>query len=307
MPPLKRARPAAAARELARLAAAKAAPFPGLYPKGGANQGGDGGSPSSFKLPAMLEFPRAFKVGPPVALAAAVAAPAPLAGPHPPFDAPTPVDLTRFVCATRSKKRRSNLAKQWCPTGGSSENREFMTLATGHTSGLRHCSHTYSLSSARLCWICSGVKRFMSAFRRRKTCFPMQLLPTNFLEMRMGSQLSSLLRKVRSVVPSVKGNSPALNSWMRRLAYASSSAVHLPRRRGGPFFFPPPAWLLLCIGAAAATAAAAAARACTAATAPFNSDADGGAKPSACAAEWAAWMSREDILYVTRAERKRYD
>jgi len=34
----------------------------------------------------------------------------------------------------------------------------------------------------------------------------------------------------------VSGNKPALNSRMRRLAYASSSGVHLPRRSGWPFF-----------------------------------------------------------------------
>ena len=61
----------------------------------------------------------------------------------------------------------------------------------------------------------------------------------------MGSQLSNFDKKVRRVVPSVKNSRPALNSWMSRLAYASSSGVHFPRRRGGPFFLllleePPP-------------------------------------------------------------------
>ena len=78
----------------------------------------------------------------------------------------------------------------------------------------------------------------ISAVLLRNTCFPIQLLPTNFFEIRMGSQLSSFERKVRSVVPSVRGKRPALNSCMSRLAYPSSSVVHFPRRRGGPFFFP---------------------------------------------------------------------
>lgn len=46
------------------------------------------------------------------------------------------------------------------------------------------------------------------------TCFPMQLVPTNFLDIRMGSQFSIMLRNVLSVVPSVKGSKPALNSWI---------------------------------------------------------------------------------------------
>jgi hypothetical protein len=41
------------------------------------------------------------------------------------------------------------------------------------------------------------------------TCLPMQFPPTNFLEMRIGSQFSSLDKKVRSVVPSVSGKRPA--------------------------------------------------------------------------------------------------
>ena len=61
----------------------------------------------------------------------------------------------------------------------------------------------------------------------------------------MGSQFSSLLRNVRSVVPSVSGSSPSLNSAISRFAYASSSWVHLPLRGGG-------------LGGAAGTAAAAA-------------------------------------------------
>ena len=125
-----------------------------------------------------------------------------LPGPPPPPPVPTPPLLfTRLVCATRSKNRRSS-----------------------------------SLNSPLDCWICSGVNRLISAVRLRNTCLPIQLLPTNFLEMRIGSQLRSLDRKVRRVVPSVNGRRPDLNSWMSRLAYASSSGVHLPRRRGGPFF-----------------------------------------------------------------------
>ena len=122
------------------------------------------GLPRSVGIKADTACPEAPTVGSTVVLAAA----------PPPT---TVLDLTRFVCATRSRKRRSS-----------------------------------SLSSARDCWICSGVRRFKSAVRRRKTCLPMQLEPTNFLLMRIGSQLSSLERKVRRVVPSVKGNKPALNS-----------------------------------------------------------------------------------------------
>ncbi len=72
----------------------------------------------------------------------------------------------------------------------------------------------------------------MSATRLRNTCFPMQLFPTNFFDILIGSQFRSFERKFRSVVPSVRGRSPDLNSLIRRLAYASSSAVHFPRRRG---------------------------------------------------------------------------
>jgi len=46
----------------------------------------------------------------------------------------------------------------------------------------------------------------------------MQFDPTNFLDMRIGSQLRSLERNVRRVVPSVRGRRPALNSWIRRFA-----------------------------------------------------------------------------------------
>jgi hypothetical protein len=64
------------------------------------------------------------------------------------------------------------------------------------------------------------------------------LLPTNFFEILIGSQFSSLDKNVRNVVPSVNGNNPALNSSIRRLAYASSSGVHFPRRSAGLFFLP---------------------------------------------------------------------
>lgn len=65
----------------------------------------------------------------------------------------------------------------------------------------------------------------------------MQFAPTNFFEMRIGSQLSSLDRNVRSVVPSASGKRPALNSWIRRFAKDSSSGVHLPRRSPFEDFF----------------------------------------------------------------------
>ena len=53
--------------------------------------------------------------------------------------------------------------------------------------------------------------------------FPMQFPPTNFLDIRIGSQLSNLDKKVRNVVPSVNGNNPILNSEINLLAYDSSS------------------------------------------------------------------------------------
>lgn len=58
----------------------------------------------------------------------------------------------------------------------------------------------------------------------------MQLSPTNFFDIRIGSQLSTLDRKVRNVVPSMRGSVPTLNSVISRLEYASSSSVHCPRR-----------------------------------------------------------------------------
>mmetsp|Transcript_26255 Transcript_26255/g.73293 ORF Transcript_26255/g.73293 Transcript_26255/m.73293 type:complete len:303 (-) Transcript_26255:237-1145(-) len=170
-----------------RLEAAMAAPLPCLYPIGGCSHGGFGCWPMASIMASR-----------PLTMGLDGGAATTLVGAPPP---PTPEDLTRLVCATRSKNLRSS-----------------------------------SDSSARLCWICSGVSRFKSAVRLRKTCFPMQLLPTNFFEILMGSQLSNFERKVRRVVPSVSGSKPALNSWMRRLAYASSSGVHLPLRNGGPFF-----------------------------------------------------------------------
>lgn len=42
----------------------------------------------------------------------------------------------------------------------------------------------------------------------------MQFDPTNFFDIRIGSQLSMMLRNVLSVVPSVSGSNPALNSWI---------------------------------------------------------------------------------------------
>mmetsp|Transcript_3578 Transcript_3578/g.5490 ORF Transcript_3578/g.5490 Transcript_3578/m.5490 type:complete len:346 (-) Transcript_3578:816-1853(-) len=100
-----------------------------------------------------------------------------------PIAAETPGALTRFVWATRSKNRLSS-----------------------------------SLSSILVCCICSVVMRLISATLLRKTCFPIQLFPTNFLDIRIGSQFNSLERKFRNVVPSVNGSKPLLNSPMRRLA-----------------------------------------------------------------------------------------
>ena len=65
----------------------------------------------------------------------------------------------------------------------------------------------------------------------------MQLFPTNFFDILIGSQFSNFDKKLRNVVPSVNGSSPDLNSLIRRLAYASSSVVHFPRRRGCPPLF----------------------------------------------------------------------
>ena len=47
----------------------------------------------------------------------------------------------------------------------------------------------------------------------------------------MGSQFNNLDKKLRRVVPSVNGSNPDLKRLMRRVAYSSSSGVHLPRRR----------------------------------------------------------------------------
>ena len=91
---------------------------------------------------------------------------------------------------------------------------------------------THSLNSTRIRSIWSTESLLMSATRLRNTCFPMQLFPTNFFDILIGSQFKSFERKLRKVVPSVSGRSPDLNSLMRRLAYASSSVVHLPRRSG---------------------------------------------------------------------------
>lgn len=42
----------------------------------------------------------------------------------------------------------------------------------------------------------------------------MQFDPTNFFDIRIGSQFSMMLRNVLNVVPSVSGSNPALNSWI---------------------------------------------------------------------------------------------
>src|SRR5210317_1925927 len=86
--------------------------------------------------------------------------------------------------------------------------------------------------------------RLISATLLRNTCFPIQLFPTNFLDMRIGSQFNNLERKFRNVVPSVNGSRPLLNSLISRLAYASSSVVHLPLRNGWGVFFLLPLLLL---------------------------------------------------------------
>ncbi len=56
--------------------------------------------------------------------------------------------------------------------------------------------------------------------------FPMQFEPTNFFEMRMGSQFRSLLKKVRRVVPSVNGSKPACTgcTWAMGLRVLCVSA-----------------------------------------------------------------------------------
>ena len=59
----------------------------------------------------------------------------------------------------------------------------------------------------------------------------MQFPPTNFLDIRMGSQFKSLDKNVLNVVPSVSGNNPILNSEINLFAYDSSSAVHFPLLR----------------------------------------------------------------------------
>ena len=95
--------PAAAARLFgprpASAAAAMAAPVPCLYESGGFSHGGLGGEASASSLAA--------------AFSAAAAAIAPAALALPP--GPPPDDLTRFVWATRSKNRRSNLytLREW--------------------------------------------------------------------------------------------------------------------------------------------------------------------------------------------------
>lgn len=111
--------------------------------------------------------------------------------------------------------------------------------STGAASGGRGVGRetTHSLNSTRIRSIWSTESLLMSTTRLRNTCFPMQLFPTNFFDILIGSQFNSFERKFRKVVPSVSGRSPDLNSLIRRLAYASSSVVHLPRRSGCPPFF----------------------------------------------------------------------
>ena len=91
---------------------------------------------------------------------------------------------------------------------------------------------TYSLNSHRIRSNCSSLNRPTSATRRLNTCLPIQLIPTNFLDIRIGSQFNNLDKNARNVVPSVNGSKPDLNSLISRVAYASSSVVHLPRRSG---------------------------------------------------------------------------
>ena len=91
---------------------------------------------------------------------------------------------------------------------------------------------TYSLNSHRIRSNCSSLNLLTSATLRLNTCFPIQLFPTNFFDIRMGSQFNNLDRNARSVVPSVNGSNPDLNSFISRVAYASSSVVHFPRRSG---------------------------------------------------------------------------
>lgn len=75
--------------------------------------------------------------------------------------------------------------------------------------------------------------------------FPIQFPPTNFLDIRIGSQFSSLDKKVRKVVPSVNGSSPILNSEINLFAYDSSSPVHLPRLKPAFFVFDIESFILL--------------------------------------------------------------
>jgi len=70
------------------------------------------------------------------------------------------------------------------------------------------------------------------------TRFPMDASPANFFVMRMGSQWSLSLRKLRRVVPGAQFSIPRSNSRMIADVYISSSIVHLPFRRGNDDPFP---------------------------------------------------------------------
>ncbi len=52
---------------------------------------------------------------------------------------------------------------------------------------------THSLNSKAVCLICSGVNRLISVPLLRKTCFPIQLFPTNFFDIaiqQLGKKIS---------------------------------------------------------------------------------------------------------------------
>ena len=100
-----------------------------------------------------------------------------------------------------------------------------------------------SASSNRERLMSSGDRRSMSCCRRRNTCLPMQLLPTNFFEMRIGSQFKSLLRNVRSLLGfkrKVKGSrravrerqEPVLELLFGRLLGTKATHVDQPVRVG---------------------------------------------------------------------------
>ena len=64
-------------------------------------------------------------------------------------------------------------------------------------------------------------------------CFPIQFEPTNFFDILIGSQLSMMLRKFLRVVPSVRGNSPALNSWINLFFYIFNKRRRIMRQENG--------------------------------------------------------------------------